>query len=140
MTEACGVIACRGWQTSLRHDRSAHDQSTLLHASAQRIACPSSIWDESEIASTATIRRTRVRRENTMLKSLAPCCPIVVRKNPQMVGKWRGHLYSPAFGSTGMPESSHARHPPMSARAFFHPACLSESAARALVASSIQAQ
>jgi len=48
--------------------------------------------------------------------------------------------HSPTFGSTGMPESSHARHPPINARAFGQPAFLSESAARALVASSIQAQ
>ncbi len=42
--------------------------------------------------------------------------------------------------STGKPASFHACHPPTSALAFFHPAFLNWSAARALVASSIQAQ
>jgi hypothetical protein len=42
--------------------------------------------------------------------------------------------------SVGNPASFHACHPPTSALAFGHPAFFSCSAARALVASSIQAQ
>jgi hypothetical protein len=44
------------------------------------------------------------------------------------------------IGSVGRPSSSHDFHPPTSARAFDHPARLSWSATRALVASSSQAQ
>jgi hypothetical protein len=42
--------------------------------------------------------------------------------------------------SVGRPASSHACHPPISARALGHPALRSWSATRALVASSRQAQ
>lgn len=45
-----------------------------------------------------------------------------------------------SFSSTGHPASCHAAHPPTSARAFVHPACLSSRATRALVASFTQAQ
>jgi PIN domain len=45
-----------------------------------------------------------------------------------------------ALASTGNPASCQAVHPPVSARAFFHPACLSSCATRALVASFVQAQ
>jgi hypothetical protein len=45
-----------------------------------------------------------------------------------------------ALASTGNPASCQAAHPPVSARAFFHPACLSSCATRALVASFVQAQ
>lgn len=45
-----------------------------------------------------------------------------------------------AIGSTGSPASCHAAQPPVRARAFFHPACLSSCATRALVASFSQAQ
>jgi hypothetical protein len=47
---------------------------------------------------------------------------------------------SPALASTGRPSSRHAVQPPVRARAFFHPACLSSCATRALVASFVQAQ
>lgn len=47
---------------------------------------------------------------------------------------------SPALISTGSPVSRHAVQPPVRARAFFHPACLSSCATRALVASFVQAQ
>ncbi|MET0643911.1 MAG: hypothetical protein ABWZ17_06005, partial [Candidatus Binatia bacterium] len=48
--------------------------------------------------------------------------------------------HRPAFASIGSPAACHASHPPTSARARPHPAFCSSSAARALVASSGQAQ
>ena len=45
-----------------------------------------------------------------------------------------------ALGSTGRPVSCQTTQPPVRARAFFHPACLSSCATRALVASFVQAQ
>lgn len=46
----------------------------------------------------------------------------------------------PGIGSTAKPAFTQASQPPISATAFFHPAFLSSSATRELVASSSQAQ
>jgi hypothetical protein len=47
---------------------------------------------------------------------------------------------APSLDVTGRPASCHAAQPPVRARAFFHPACLSSCATRALVASLSQVQ
>jgi len=49
-------------------------------------------------------------------------------------------MLRPYFGSTGIPASSHAFHPPTNARAFGQPACCRVRATRALVASLFQVQ
>jgi hypothetical protein len=97
-------------------------------------------YDESELplirgAHGAMYQRLSVE----LLELLARAKP---RRSPsrQYDARYITTQATPALASTGKPDSSHAAQPPTSARALRHPAFLSLSAARALVASSIQAQ